>query len=128
MPQLKRLFGSALAILCLMCTSCDDYSRFKHHNAEYYAGLAAECDSLLARGPAESIPEARVIARQTNSLPPTIRQLAPSHIQIWENGVQLLVGSYNVIWTRSKDDERLWKLIAYREGHSKTLYSLRKPN
>jgi hypothetical protein len=71
--------------------------------------------------------EARMIARQTNSLPPTIRQLAPSHIQIWESSVQLLVRSYNVIWTRSKNDEQLWMLIADREGHSKTLYTLRKP-
>ena len=125
--KLKALVGSLLCIGALACISCDDMSRFNRQGAEYYASLATECDSLLARGPAASMPEARAVARQTNSLPPQVRQLGPSHVQITERSVQLFVGSYNITWARSQDDEHLWRLSTYREGHGKILYSVRKP-
>ncbi|MEY2430258.1 MAG: hypothetical protein QOJ40_3143 [Verrucomicrobiota bacterium] len=125
--NLKTLVGSMLCMGALACISCDDMSRFSRRDAAYYASLAAECDSLLARGPAASIPEARAVARQTNSLPPQLRQLGPSHVQITERSVQLFVGSYNIIWARNQDDEHLWRLSTYREGHGKILYSVRKP-
>jgi hypothetical protein len=125
--NLKALLGTTLCIAGLVCTSCDDFSRFNRRGAAYYAGLATECDSLLARGTTISISEERAVARQTNSLPPAIRQLGASHVQIKERSVQLIVGSYNIIWARSQEDEHLWILSAHRENLRKVLYSERKP-
>ena len=125
--NLKALFSSTLCIACLACTSCDDMSRFARRSEAYYASVAAECDSLLVRGPATTAPEARMVARQTNSLPQQIRQLGPSHIKITDRLVQLDLGSFFLIWAQSQDDDHLWTLSTYSEGHGKTLYSLRKP-
>jgi hypothetical protein len=125
--NLKALLSGMACISALLCTSCDDMSRFNRRSTEYYANVATECDTLLARGLAESIPEARKVALETNSLPPLVRQLGPSHVLINERCVELLVGSYNITWARSQNDEHLWQLSTHREGHGKTLYSLRKP-
>ena|SRR6266404_625034 len=92
----------------------------------YYERIASECDILLARGPVMSSLEGRQLARQTNSLPPTIKELKPSHIQITTNAVELILNSYQIIWMQREEDHDLWTLVAYVEGHTKEVYSKRK--
>jgi hypothetical protein len=116
-----------LCVMGVLVTSCDDFSRFEGRSAAYYAGLASECDSLLARGTVIGGPAERELAGQTNSLPPAIRQLGPHRIRIIEETVLLTVGSFFIIWRHSEDDEQLWVLAAYKEGHRKTLYTMSKP-
>src|SRR5256885_16223559 len=110
--SLNPAIGGALCAVALLCTACDDFSRFKRGKPEYYARLSAECDSLLPRGPVRGMLEERIFAQETNSLPPMIRQLSPSYIQIVDNTVLLMVGSYTIIWRQGEDDDQLWKLFA----------------
>jgi len=120
---------ATLWTVVMVCTSCSrsDYSRFLCHKQDYYARLAAECDSLLPRGPAATSAEARGFARETNSLPPTIKDLSPTQIRIKGDAVMLTVGSYFIVWRQSDQDKEVWILVADHEGHRREVYSRRKP-
>jgi len=126
--SLKPIIGT-LWIVVAICVSCDfsDYSHFLHREKDYYVRLAEDCDTLLPRAPVTTSAETRRFAQETNTLPATIRELHPTHIQITGDAVLLTVGSYFIVWRQSDQDKQLWILVAYREGHRQEVYSHKKP-
>ncbi|SRR5258706_10596176 len=127
--RVGSVLTAASWMLALLCISCGpaDYRRFLQESPKYYAKLASECDSLLARGPVTGSPATRLFAQQSDSLPPGIRDLKPTHIEIAESSVLLSVGSYFIIWHESDQNHGLWVMVAYQEGHSRQVYSRKKP-
>lgn len=109
----------------VLFSSCGpaEYRHFLNAKPEYYEKIAGECDSLLAHPPIAGNAEARQFARQTNSLPPTIRGLKPSRIQINSNFVLITLDSHHIIWRQREDDPKGWTLTAYEEGHRKEVYT-----
>src|SRR5436305_13657526 len=106
LERLKLFARATLMTLAIACASCDtsDFARFLKANQAYYADLANECDGLLDQGPIVGNTDAKQFARQTNSLPPRIRELRPSRIQITRDYVLVTLDTYLVVWTRSKAD------------------------
>ena len=130
---MKQLLGTILlktivvTLFCCLC-GCTDYDSFLRGKPDYYAKLAADCDRLLPLAPVTGFVESRGLARNTNALPETIRKLNPSTIEVRSNSVSLAVGTYFISWKRSDQNERLWIMIAHREGHQRKVYSRELPH
>jgi hypothetical protein len=126
----KNLCATTLvwAIALGVLTSCNrsDFTSFVRRDASYHARLAAACDEILAKGPVTGAADSRAFAKDTNSLPQVVRELHPSHIEIRANSVLLSVGTYFVLWKPSDQDQRVWVLTAYRDGHERQVYKRNK--
>ena len=116
-----------LGLFWFLPTFQSHYIRLQHKNPEYYAELAAACDSILAKH-APGSNEVVWIPVTDPSLPTIVRDLHPLKLQVNPQRVWMLLDSdsragIGLEWQPKWDDTNVWKLDIVAESLETVLYS-----
>ena len=106
------------------------YIRLQHKSPEYYAELAAGCDSILAKHP-PGTNEVIWISVTDPSLPRVVRNLHPLKLQVYPQGVWMLLDSdsrtgIGLGWQPKLGDTNVWELDIVAESLDTVIYSVKR--
>ncbi len=106
------------------------YIRLQHKSREYYAELAAACDSILAKHPLGTN-EVIWISVTDSSLPMVVRDLHPIKLQVNPQRVWMLLDSdsragIGLEWQPKWDNTNVWKLDIVAESLETVIYSAKR--
>ena len=107
------------------------YTRLQHKSGEYYAELAAACDSILVEHPLGTNGVIWIPVTDP-SLPKVVRDLHPIKLQVNPQRVWMLLDSNSragigLEWQPKWDDTNLWKLDIVAESLETVIYSAERP-
>ena len=106
------------------------YIRLQHKSPEYYAELAAACDSILAKYPLGTN-EVIWIPITDPSLPRVVRDLRPLKLQVNPHRVWMLLDSdshagIGLEWQPKWDNTNVCKLDIVAESLETVIYSVKR--
>jgi hypothetical protein len=106
------------------------YIQLQHKSPEYYAQLAAACDSILVKHPLGTN-KVIWIPVTDPSLPMVIRDLHPLKLQVNPQRVWMLLDSDSHVgigleWQPKWDDTNVWKLDIVGESLETVIYSTKR--
>jgi hypothetical protein len=124
------VMASAIGALLFHPMFQSHYIQLQHKSPEYYAELAAACDSILAEHPSGTN-DTILIPVSDPSLPQVVRGLHPLRLQVSGQNVWMLLNSDSRVgigleWHPKVEDTNVWVMDIAAESLETVIYSVKR--